>query len=259
MNHEIAERIHAMWDRLADFDAADTEAALEHLMVVLCELVDARNVNWIGAVRLDGNFPNDPVHGWRARHYRHLHQFVPLTDAAKEQAKGLDEGDNIDVTTIRNVAGAGMFRANRLCDLVEPEWFDSPYYRRYYRGVGHSDAIYVAFPVNEDAESYFGVLRGLEQPRFSPAEREITAYALRGIKWFHRRIMLSHGLLLASAPLTPSERKVMHLLLTDMAEKEIAEELGLALSTTHQYVTGLFRKFNVNSRAALTSLWLNRT
>ncbi|MBS4097860.1 MAG: response regulator transcription factor [Sulfuricella sp.] len=51
---------------------------------------------------------------------------------------------------------------------------------------------------------------------------------------------------------------MMHLLLTGMTEKEIAQQLGLAASTTHQYVTGLYRKINVKSRAALTSLWLNR-
>lgn len=258
MNQEKIEQIHILWDELADFEAAESDAALGHLMAALCKLVDAQNISWIGSVRLDGALPGDPVHGWRVRHVRFLHPFALADNAVREQIKGLEQGDNIDLTTVRNVAMAGTFRANRLCDLAPAEWFDSGYYHRYYRGIGKNDAIYVAFPVNQDAESYFGIWCGPNREPFSVEERDTAAYALRGIKWFHRRIMLSHGLLIASSPLSPSERKVMHFLLTDMAEKEIARQLGLAVSTTHQYITGVFRKFNVSSRAALTSLWLNR-
>jgi len=62
---------------------------------------------------------------------------------------------------IHNLDGAGSFHANRLLDLVGPEWFESFYYRTYYRGVGHEDAVWVTFPV-KDAESGFGLFRGLE-------------------------------------------------------------------------------------------------
>ena len=70
--------------------------------------------------------------------------------------------------------------------------------------------------------------------------------------------MLTSGPLIARAPLTPSERKVLRLLLTKASEKSIAAQLGLAVSTTHQHVVALFRKFAVRSRAELMSLWLNR-
>jgi len=55
--------------------------------------------------------------------------------------------------------------------------------------------------------------------------------------------MLHHGLLIARAPLTPMERRLVSLLLTDRVEKEIARELALTLATTHTYISGLFRKF----------------
>ena len=71
--------------------------------------------------------------------------------------------------------------------------------------------------------------------------------------------MLNQGLLLASAPLAPHELKVLEQLLTDATEKQIAQRLGLAVSTTHSYVTNIFRKFGVRSRAGLLSLWLSRT
>jgi PAS domain S-box-containing protein len=58
------------------------------------------------------------------------------------------------------------------------------------------------------------------------------------------------------ATLAPYERKVLELLLTDATEKQIAERLGLAVSTTHSYVTAIFRKYGVRGRAGLMSLWL---
>jgi len=69
--------------------------------------------------------------------------------------------------------------------------------------------------------------------------------------------MLSHGLMVAKAPLTPTEQKVLQLLLTGATEKSIARQIGLADSTTHQHVVAIFRKYGVKSRAALMSLWLN--
>ncbi|WP_260392891.1 LuxR C-terminal-related transcriptional regulator [Ralstonia sp. SET104] len=56
--------------------------------------------------------------------------------------------------------------------------------------------------------------------------------------------------------LAPHESRVLHLLLTEAAEKQIAEQLGLAISTTHSYITNVYRKFGVRGRAGLMSLWL---
>ena len=211
----------------------------------------------MGAVRLDATFPGDPVKGWRPRHIRHLHPSPPLSDASRAQVDKLEQGV-VDITTIRNVESAGVFRANRLRDLVDPEWFESPYYRIYYQDVGIADSIWIAFPVNEDAESWFGIHRAPDRPPFTESERDIAAYALRGIKWFHRQLMLSHGLLVAATTLTMAERRVLHLLLTGIPEKLIAEELERSYHTTHECVTSIFRKFGVNNRAALMALWLGK-
>ena len=94
---------------------------------------------------------------------------------------------------------------------------------------------------------------------FTEAERDTVAYALRGIKWFHRQLMLSHGALAAVTPLTPTERRVLHLLLTGIAEKLIAAELERSQHTVNECIAAIFRKFGVNNRAALMSLWLGQT
>jgi hypothetical protein len=233
MNPELQERIHALWDDLADMDATRFDAIADRLMVGLCELVNAQNACWIGSVHLSDAFPEDPVKGWRAIVVRYLYPTQPLDDGAKEQLKNLYRGV-ADETTVINVAAAGHFRANRLRDLVSDEWFDSDYYHCYYQGRGFNDAVFITFPVNADAESWFGVYRGIGKSDFTAEERDILAYALRGLKWFHRQLMLNHGLLIASAPLTPAERRVLQLLLSRASEKDIGVTLGLTVNSVHQ-------------------------
>ena len=40
--------------------------------------------------------------------------------------------------------------------------------------------------------------------------------------------------------------------------RQIAADLALTPSTTHTYITDLFRKFGVSGRAGLTALWLGK-
>lgn len=249
--------IYALWDALADFDAADSDAALDYLMKSLCELVDAQNAVWIGAVRLAGNFPDDPVKGWRPRTIRHMRPTSPILVASREQKKKLEAG-SVDETTVQNVAGAGTFRVKRLVDLVSAEWLESDYYHCYYRGMGIADTIWAGVPINEDAECYFGIHRHIGHPFFATEERDAVADALRGLKWFLRQQMLSHGLLVANAPLTPVERQVLQGLLSGLSEKEIATAQNQSYHTTHEYVTAIYRKYGVSNRAALMALWLGK-
>lgn len=252
----IRERIHTIWDTLADFDAAKVDEALAFLQTRLCELVNAQNADWIGVIRM-ASVPGDPVGGWRppvVRILRHNEKFI---ESVKEQTRNLERGV-VNEVVIRVVEMSGRFRARRLCDVMPVEWFNTHSYRDYYRGNGHCDAVYAAFPVNEDAESWFGLFRATDQPPFSAEERDTLAYALRGIKWFHRQLLLSHGLLVASTPLTPVERRVLQSLMTGLSEKEIAAAQGQSYHTTHEYVSAIFRKFGVSNRAALMALWLGR-
>ena len=250
-------RVYACWDKLADFNTARVDEALTFLLQSLCALVGAQNADWIGVVRLSDIQPGDPVNGWRPPVVHFLHPNERFSNTIKEKSRNLAHGLVNDVV-IRFVAMSGRFRACRLRDLEPPEWFDNAFYREHYQACGHDDAIYVAFPVNDDTESYFGIFRASGHPPFTPAERNTLAYALRGIKWFHRQLLLSHGLTIAAAPLTPLERKVLQGLLGGLAEKQIAADLGHSYHTTHEYVINIFRKFGVTNRAALTSLWLGR-
>ncbi len=256
-NADMRERVHACWDQLADFDAARIDEALTFLLCSLCALVGAQNADWIGVVRMSDASSADPVNGWRPPVVHVLHSNERFDAAVKEQRRNLERGIINDVV-IRIVSMSGCFRACRLRDVVPPEWFDSDFYKGYYLSSGYVDAAYVAFPVNRDAESYFGIFRSAGQPSFTPEERDALAYALRGIKWFHRQVLLSHGLTIASAPLTPVERKVVQGLLAGLSEKQIAADLGQSYHTSHEHVSNIFRKFGVGNRSALMALWLGR-
>jgi hypothetical protein len=105
-----------LWDKPADFDAS----RFDDLMNSLCVLAEARNITWMGAVRLDASFVNDPAKGWRLGALSFLHSALSFDDAAQEQTEKLELG-NVDENIIRNLDGAGSFRANRLQDLAGPE------------------------------------------------------------------------------------------------------------------------------------------
>jgi DNA-binding CsgD family transcriptional regulator len=250
------DRIQALWDELASYDVARHDDALLLVLRTLADLVCAQNAVWFAAVRLP-DLAGDPILGWRPRFVRFLHPSPRLDEAVREQEARI-AGPEVDVTTVRNVAMAGRLRAFRLVDLAPPEWFESETYRRYHLGVGHVDSIWAGCPVSEDVEVHFGLHRAVGQPRFTEAERDLVLAALRGLRWFHRQYVLGHGLLVARSPLSPTERRVLQGLLTGLSEKEIAAGLGRRPQTTHDHVKGLYRKFGVQSRAALMALWLGK-
>jgi DNA-binding CsgD family transcriptional regulator len=70
--------------------------------------------------------------------------------------------------------------------------------------------------------------------------------------------MLSHGLCLLESPLTPMERRVLHLLLSEKSEKEIAAALKQSIHTTHGHIKQIYRKYGAPGRAALMAIWLSR-
>lgn len=250
-------KTHQLWDELADMDAACVDQARSHLLRGLCGLAGAHNASWVGAVRMGDSCAADPVRGWRPRLIHHLHPCQPLWSAAQEQRRLLEAG-RVDESTVRNVRAAGRFRTYRLVDLVPSEWFEGEYYRNYYLALNREDAIWAGVPINADTEIYFGLYREHRRPGFSVADRDTVAYALRGLRWFHRQQMLGHGLLLSTSPLTRAEHAVLQGLLQGLSEKQIAARVGHSPNTTHEYVTRIFRKYAVHNRAALMALWLGR-
>ena len=249
-------RIQPLWDELADFGAHDTEAALLHTLGATSALIDAQQAFWAGAVRLVTE--GDPLGGWRLRALRRLHESDQDRQVLK-QAQQYHDRRIVDPITAAQVRLAGTWRAHLLREIAPPDFDKTAAYDVLYRSRDIHDAIFTGFPVNADAESIFGWYRigGPREP-FTTGDRDVVSAVLRPLRWFHRQVMLGHGLLVAEAPLTVVERRLVSCLLTEWSEKEIAGELSLTPATTHGYITALFRKFGVSGRPGLTALWLGR-
>lgn len=254
------ESIYNLWDELSHFDAAQADKALEHFLGRLCRWTNAGDAFWIGAVRIQGgaHARTDPMRGWRARVISRLNS---TADKSREKmgmriVNGADPGE----TSMALVAQAGRFRVYSLEDgkLVDPAAFKrTGHYQRIYRERGISDRLWAVFPVNADTEAYYCIDKYGERRHFTPHDRQLVARATRGIKWFHRQVLLSHGLGISAKALNPTERRVLNALLTARTEKQIAADLGMTAGTTHQYATAIYRKFSVRGRAGLMALWLS--
>lgn len=249
------ERIHRLWDELAAFEAAHCDAALLHLLRTVAEMVGAENAYWFGAVRTADD-TSDPLLGWQPRAIRYLHPLPDDPTFTRSRIRSIEQGA-VDESTVAHAQLAGTYRANRLRDLVSADWFEGETYQGYL-DQGVHDSLVVGTPISPVAEGYYGFLRMRADDPFTEAERDVALYAMRGLTWFHRQVLLAHGLLVARSPLSPVERRVAALLLTNQSEKLIASTLGVSTSSLHTYVRDVYRKFGVAGRKGLTALWLGR-
>jgi len=249
--------VYALWDRLAEFSAGDGDAALIHLLTTLCAMFAAQNALWSVVVRLPSPTPKDALFGWRPRLVRLLHPVPAVAASVQEQFDTLWSSD-VDLSQILAVSGDEPFRTRLLFEALPPEWFEGEHYRRYYLEVGHADSMSVRCALNDDVRIHLFVFRDAQAPRFSASDSSLLGFAMRGLRWFHRQQLLSHGLLIANAPLTPAERKVLLGLLDGHMEKQIAQKLDQSPNTTHFHVKSIYAKFGVRNRSALAALWLGK-
>jgi DNA-binding CsgD family transcriptional regulator len=260
-NRSKLDELHDLWDALADYPASQTDAAMARLMTTLCGWLGADDALWIGAVRMTNGTggQRDPQHGWRGRVVRRLKPPSPEIMAKTIQAMRTQDTDP-GLTSRAIAKTAGAFRVHRLRDgFVDFAALKrTAHYRVFYREAQIADRLWAALPVNDDAESYFVFDHIGTSRRFSAADVGLVTHALRGIKWFHRQLLLSHGLLVAREPLSPVQREVLLGLLTGKARKAIAAALGKTEGTVHQYSLELYRKFGVRRRSELMALWLGQ-
>ena len=255
-------RIHGayrLWDELADFGPAAQREALSHCMQGICDAVGAQNSFWIGAVRMvNGNAATvDPMYGWRARCIQALHTTFTGNPERMKGARKFDTQDPGETSRVA-ASGAGQFRVLSLgTGIVDLAAFSlTEHYDFFYRQTGIADRIWAIFPVSADTESYF-IFDTHDAGRcFDARELQHVADVLRGLKWFHRQLLLSHGVGIVDVSLTKAEHRVIPLLLSGDAEKRIADKLELKPSTLHQYATSIYRKFGVRGRSEFMAIWL---
>jgi len=276
------EALHALWQEISAFSAIETDAALLCLMKWIARRINADNVIWIGGVRIHSGTlaKKDPFLGWRLRLRRPLRpdpaayrkqlaayydrdHYGKLTPTYYDRSHTAHDEAHVGMDSRATISTTGRFRVFRLRD----GWFDFPafrrtlHYRLYYLEPGIVDRIMIGFPVASGRESFFLIDRfqapgGPRRRLFSQCEAELAGEAARGVPVLHRRLFLDSGLLAGDKPLSPTERIILHGLLTPCTEKELAATTGQQISTLHKYVRALYLRFGVTSRAALMNLWL---
>src|SRR5689334_4771197 len=137
--------VHRLWDELPDFDQADGDAALTHLLSSLATVVNAQNAWWLGSVRVGTENRRDPLANWRPRAIHYLHE-SPTDRTWYTRAQSLLAAGAVDESVVANARGAGTFRVNWLRDIVSQDWFESPYYQEGYIARGVTDAVFVGCP-----------------------------------------------------------------------------------------------------------------
>jgi len=250
--------IYRLWDRLSDTHVSCLDEASRHLMITISEWIGANNAFWVGALRVAGGATarRDPQLGWRALSVQNL-DISEKTRQLIAHAMREQETKEPPMTSCAIVRGAGQFRTSRLRNLVDIDVFrQTRHYALHFAPFKIVDRIWAAFPVNEHVESYYCFDRFGPRRPFTARDEALVGFTLRAIKYFHRELLFSQGLHVAREPLLPSERRILMALLTERSEKEIAADLGLAYATVHSAVTNILRKFGVNSRVALMTLWL---
>jgi len=254
-----ADKIKAVqqnWDKLSDYPASESHAAVYCLLNSLGELLHSSRFFWMAAVRVEASERGDPSMGWRPFRVMMQQDGVQSILSKPRDFSIYMSPPNISESTIKHVKQAGKFRFTLLRDHVSPAYFKGSRYQTEYLSNGQQDSIFIVAPIAKDVEIYLCFYRATDKEMFSKSDLELASYALRPLKWFHRQVLLTFGLGFSGEPLTNTQRRVLTLLLTDRTEQEIADTIGQKKSTTHEHVTQIYRKFNVSSRAALMAIWL---
>jgi len=276
----VTDATFELWQQLAAVPPGAVDTALHHLQQWIVDATGADNAIWIGAVRaLQGAAARkDPFFGWRLRArsafnpdpeaYRRQYERYYATDhygrltPAYYRRSHAEKLDHVGMTGRASLAGAGRFRVHRLrdADFIDYAAFKrTEHYRLYFHETGIVDRITIGFPVAPNVESFFLVDRwrapGRRRP-FGLRDAALAAGALRGVPSLHRQLMLSHGLLCGDKLLSPVERQILRGLIGGDTEKAIAEAVGQKPATLHKYVSALYERLGVSSRAELGAYWL---
>jgi DNA-binding CsgD family transcriptional regulator len=137
------------------------------------------------------------------------------------------------------------------------EWYGSAYYNEFRRPTRHDSSVYAMYPLQGRLDTVFGcaLTRAVGEPAFSARDR-------RYCYWLFHELGPLIGRQLAApgeptlVDLPPRLRQMMQCLLEGDSEKQAAVRMNVSRATAHEYVTSLYRRFDVNSRAELMARWL---
>ncbi len=161
-------------------------------------------------------------------------------------------------TKFRYACGRALTRT-RPQVVADDEYHPSLVYQKYLRGGVFEHRL--ASVHQRSAAVPFTVIH-LSRPR---GERDFSARERRLLNFFHQELgpLVGRALVSIAEPspehLAPRLRQTLACLLEGDSEKQVAARLGVSTTTTHQYVTALYRRLGVRSRGQLMALAFKRS
>ena len=158
---------------------------------------------------------------------------------------------------LQQITGQLVIRTRR--ELVSDAlWYRSVVWNDYHRPAGIDDRLTSVYQSSDGgAVSVIALHRSVGEREFSEREQQL-------MRFFHGELgrLIGRSLVSATEPspdqLPPRLRQTLACLLEGDSEKQVAARLGLSQATTHQYVTALYRRFGVGSRAQLLARFIRR-
>ena len=152
------DRVHQLWDEMAEFSPCEMDQAQLHLMLTLRDWIGADNVRWHASVRIlhDRAAKDDPMYGWRLRATR---VFLPRSPARMKLSAPyhrIQKNFDVGMAVQALAAGAGVkFQVHLMRDgFIDFNAFrKTPYYKKHYTDLGIADRMWICLPVSEDTES----------------------------------------------------------------------------------------------------------
>ncbi len=138
-------------------------------------------------------------------------------------------------------------------------YFQNAAFKKYMEPIGVGDQLLAITLIPGDVggrSNMISCIRSLDDKPFGARERRLLRIlAAELTPLIGTRLADSRDPVMR---LTPRQHQTLRLLLEGGSEDAIAKEIGIARSTLHKVVVGLYRLFDVNSRAALQARFAGR-
>jgi DNA-binding CsgD family transcriptional regulator len=158
---------------------------------------------------------------------------------------------------LKHIPGRLVTRARRQL-ISDAAWYGSVAWNEYRRPMKIDHQLTSVYRISETGDICILALHRAQGEReFSPREHRLLSF-------FHGELgrLIGRALVSTLEPgldkLPPRLRQTLACLLDGDSEKQVAARLGLSPTTTHQYVTALYRHFGVRSRAQLLAHIIRR-
>ena len=255
------DRVDYLHQKIQSLPVTRSAQALKCFQELLVERLDASNVLWFAVYK--GTYGYKSWYHTRINEWK-LMDIASYTDdewdselALSEYYSRCEQDGHMDPLLEHAIQSVGTTRVHRIRQCVEYEEWQKHWMFTFLKERDIAERMISVFSISDLSESCFVVDRCNGAKPFTKEDADEVHKLLIRFPRLHYWLMLERGLTEpATRPLSPREKQVLQLLLSSLPEAEIAKKLDLAKGTVHNYISSIYKIFNLNSRYELVQLWL---